>query len=76
MKVLNLTSRLIIIFSVCMAIIVIVMIFFRAKKTNMKEYPAEMLLKTSMQYHIPKSASFTINSQYLIASGAVKQLKG
>lgn len=71
----NLTLRLIIIFTICMALLVLVLILFRAKKTNVEGYPAEMLLKTSRQDYIP-SKPFIINGQCLIISDAINQLKG
>jgi flagellar biosynthesis component FlhA len=74
-KIPNLTLRLIIIFTICMALLVLVLILLQAKKTNVEEYPAEMLLKTSRQGYIyPKP--FIINGQRLIISDTINQLKG
>jgi hypothetical protein len=58
-----------------MVLLVLVLIFLQAKKTNWEEYPAEMLLKTSRQDYI-SSKPFIINGQCLIISDAINQLRG
>ncbi len=57
MKIQNLALRLLIIFTISVAVVVMILILYRAIKTNFKAYPEELLLKTSSIDYLPKSST-------------------